>query len=165
MKHWLLILFFTFGYLSQAQDFLKGTIVDDQDNKLQGVSVYYKNTTQGVTTNKEGQFQIKHLKDNTLIIKYLGFKTQELLITNQKDIHVILEPESVHLSEVTLDNKEDPAYAIIRKAIAKKSENKSRINDYKASFYSRGAIQFKADSLFMKRIEKEFEKQLKRIFK
>lgn len=157
MKHWLLILFFTFGYLSQAQDFLKGTIVDDQDNKLQGVSVYYKNTTQGVTTNKEGQFQIKHLKDNTLIIQYLGFKTQELLITNQKDIHVILEPESVHLSEVTLDNKEDPAYAIIRKAIAKKSENKSRINDYKASFYSRGAIQFKADSLFMKRIEKEFE--------
>ncbi|HLW14548.1 MAG TPA: DUF5686 family protein, partial [Flavobacteriaceae bacterium] len=161
MKKWLFFLFLiTSSYLS-AQSLIQGNVKDELANNLEGVSVYYKNTTQGVTTNKEGNFQITRQSQGILVIQYLGYKPQELLVSEQKDWQIRLEPESVHLRQVVLDSSEDPAYAIIRKAIAKREENKNRLSSYTASFYSRGMVHAKVDTVFLKKIGEELEGDLK----
>lgn len=157
MKKWWLVIFFLSNCYLFAQEFVKGTITDEQANSLLGVSVYYKNTTQGVTTNSNGEFQINRRPKDTLVIQYLGFKSQEVVVATQKHLEVQLEPQSVQLNQVILESKEDPAYAIIRKAIAKRNDNKNRINSYEASFYSRGVVEAKVDSVFLKRIGKQKE--------
>lgn len=157
MKKWLVFLFLIFNSYLQAQSFIQGNIKDEKANSLLGVSVYYKNTTQGVTTNSNGDFQINRRPKDTLVIQYLGYKSQELIVDNHKHLEIQLEPESVHLSQVVLDSNEDPAYAIIRKAIAKRNENKNRILSYEASFYSRGIVEVKVDSVFLKRIGEKDE--------
>lgn len=157
MRNWIFFLFFLSNCYVFAQDLVQGNVKDEQENSLLGVSIYYKNTTQGVTTNRNGDFQINRQPKDTLVIQYLGYKSQELLIADQKYLEIQLIPESVHLSQVVLESNEDPAYAIIRKAIAKRNENKNRIKSYEASFYSRGIVEAKIDSVFIKRIGEQDE--------
>ena len=161
MKKWLFFLFLITSSYLHAQEFIQGNVKDEKANNLEGVSVYYKNTTQGVTTNKEGNFQITRQSQNVLVIQYLGYKSQEFLVSEQEDWQIQLEPESVHLRQVLLDSSEDPAYAIIRKAIAKREENKNRLTSYTASFYSRGMVHAKVDTVFLKKIGEELEGDLK----
>lgn len=161
MKKYLLFLFFILHSYLHAQSYIQGNIKDEQNNNLLGVSVYYKNSTHGVTTNTQGDFQIAYQEKDTLVFQYLGYKSQEYLLHHQEYLQIQLKPEAVHLTQVVLDNQEDPAYAIIRKAIAKREENKNRITAYQASFYSRGVVEAKADTVFMKRIGEEIEEEMK----
>ena len=161
MKRWLLLLFLIFNSYLHAQSFIQGIVKDEQANNLEGVSVYYKNTTHGVTTNKNGNFQITRQPEGILVIQYLGYKSQEFLMSEQEDWQIQLEPESVHLRQVVLDSSDDSAYAIIRKAIAKREDNKNRLTSYTASFYSRGMVHAKVDTVFLKKIGEELEGDLK----
>lgn len=161
MKRWLLLLFLIFNSYLHAQSFIQGIVKDEQANNLEGVSVYYKNTTHGVTTNKNGNFQITRQPEGILVIQYLGYKSQEFLVSEQEDWQIQLEPESVHLRQVVLDSSDDSAYAIIRKAIAKREDNKNRLTSYTASFYSRGMVHAKVDTVFLKKIGEDLDGNLK----
>lgn len=160
MKKCLLFLFLLTASYLHAQNFIHGNVKDEHKNNLEGVSVYYKNTTQGVTTNKEGDFQIKHQANGVLVFQYLGYKSQEYLVSEVQDWQIQLEPEFVQLIQVKLEDSEDPAYAIIRKAIAKREANKNRLTAYTASFYSRGLIDVKIDSSYVKRREKKLAEEM-----
>ena len=160
MKKYLLFVFLLYASYLQAQSYIHGKVIDEHKTNLEGVSVYYKNTTHGVTTNKEGNFQIKKQPGSILVFQYLGYKSQEFLIDEQNDWEIQLEPEFVQLTQVKLDGSEDPAYAIIRRAIAKREENKNRLNSYTASFYSRGLIDVKIDSISLKRQQKRLMEEM-----
>lgn len=158
-KRLLFLLLLSTTYL-QAQNFIHGNVIDEHKNNLEGVSVYYKNTTYGVTTNEEGHFQIKHQSGGILVFQYLGYKSQEFLVDEKSDWKIQLEPEFIQITQVKLDGSEDPAYAIIRKAIAKREENKNRVNSYTASFYSRGLVDVKIDSNSLKRQQKKLMEEM-----
>src|SRR5699024_6508508 len=143
---WLLLLLLISTSYLQSQNFIHGHVIDEHKNDLEGVSVYYKNTTHGVTTNKNGAFQIKYQSGGILVFQYLGYKSQEFLVNDKENWEIRLTPEIVHLNQVELNDVENPAYEIIKKAIAKREENKNKVNAYSASFYSRGLIEVKVDS-------------------
>lgn len=100
-------LFFGFGFLIQMnaqtnlQKIIQGKVVDSQGTPLVGVTIMVKGTSIGTVTNVDGNFTISNVPmDATLVISYVGMKTQEIPVSNRDIINVILEEESVSLEEV-----------------------------------------------------------------
>lgn len=76
---------------------VKGTVIDE-DSPLLGVNIIHKGTEVGTTTDLNGDFIFpKALKpDDILIFSYLGYETQEVVITkNTTILKVILTLDAV----------------------------------------------------------------------
>ncbi|WP_211321433.1 STN domain-containing protein, partial [Pedobacter nutrimenti] len=55
-------------------------VEDEKGEPLAGASVRVKGTNKAVVTDDKGEFTIKQLEENTvLVISYLGYKTKEIL--------------------------------------------------------------------------------------
>ncbi len=78
---------------------VKGTVHDNLGAPLPGASILVKGTNTGTQTDFDGDFTIIANSEDFLIISYLGFKTQEVLVTTTK-LNIILEEESNTLEEV-----------------------------------------------------------------
>ncbi len=82
---------------------IKGTIVDDLGVPLAGATVIVKGTTKGVTTDFDGNFELKVPNDaTTLVISYLGFVTQEVNIAGKTTLEIKMLADNLALSEVVV---------------------------------------------------------------
>ena len=82
---------------------ITGTVMDDTGAPLPGASVVAKGTTVGTTSDFDGNFEIALPEDNnTLVISYIGFKTQEIDVTDQTDIEVNMVMDAAGLEEVVV---------------------------------------------------------------
>ena len=90
--------------LSQAQErVVTGTITDANDGMgIPGVSVVVKGTTLGTSTNIDGQFTISADANSTIVLSYIGYITQELLVGDQTQLNIVLSPDTENLSEVVI---------------------------------------------------------------
>ena len=78
----------------QQQIQVSGTVVDQNDQPLPGANILAKGTTNGTQTDFDGKFSLDIADENTtLIISYLGFVTQEIVLNNQTDLTVVLIEE------------------------------------------------------------------------
>ncbi|MCO5946535.1 TonB-dependent receptor [Mucilaginibacter sp. RT5R15] len=67
---------------------IKGTVVDDKGKFLPGASVKVKGTNLGVITNAQGEFEIKNVPDDAiLMVSFVGYVTREISV--KEDIGVI----------------------------------------------------------------------------
>ncbi|UKM64837.1 TonB-dependent receptor [Flavobacteriaceae bacterium GSB9] len=114
MKNLLIILtVFLLTNLALAQNgTLTGTVKDNNQIPLFGVSVSLKNTTKGTQTNETGDFEISNLEngDYTLLISYLGFKTREIQLSVTNNQNIKLETITLYegneiLSEVIVEGE------------------------------------------------------------
>ena len=88
-----------------AQQFSKGTVVDEANLPLMGAEVYWNGTQIGVSTDDNGTFTLKRTENsNTLVISYIGYKTKAVKVTNSEALHIQLEPQSA-LEEVVVTQK------------------------------------------------------------
>ncbi|WP_127846037.1 TonB-dependent receptor [Psychroflexus aestuariivivens] len=80
MKKILLGVFLMIGIGAFAQGTVTGSVVDPQMSvPLPGVNVQLVGTTNGTTTNFDGEFLLKvNSKEGKIKISYMGFKTQEI---------------------------------------------------------------------------------------
>lgn len=84
---------------------VEGTIVGSDDKlPLPGVSVFIKGTSEGVATDLEGNFSlaIPQEQGQTLVIRYLGYLSQEIEIKGSKSLKIELEPDVQSLGEVVV---------------------------------------------------------------
>jgi len=122
MKQLVLLSFLTLFTVSiKAQSHhLKGVVKDKKGIPVPFASIFETNTNKGTSANGEGAFTFT-LPSGTheIVATAVGFKPKTVLVTlNQDDsVRIELEKESYTLQEVVIGNQEDPAYAIIRKAI------------------------------------------------
>ncbi|MEP1488845.1 MAG: TonB-dependent receptor [Algibacter sp.] len=98
-----------FPILLLSQENVSGIIVEaDEKNSpigLAGANVYWLNTSIGVVTNIDGKFKIPYEKTNTqLVISYVGFKTDTIIVTAPKYIKHALQPTS-DLDAVTIKSR------------------------------------------------------------
>ncbi len=115
----ILLAFLPAGIFSQG---VRGTIVDEQGNPLPNVSIYIPEERTGTITNINGNYEISLPGgEYDLVFQSLGFKQRTFNLTIRDtwiDIDLELEPQSYRLREVVINpSGEDPAYAIMRKAI------------------------------------------------
>jgi|APTNR8051073442_1049403.scaffolds.fasta_scaffold00032_143 outer membrane receptor for ferrienterochelin and colicin len=91
--------------LLEAQKVL-GLVVEKNaegvDEPLPGANVVWLGTSKGTTTGENGVFMIERVEGFTkLVVSYVGYKSDTILITNQTSIKVILQSDE-YLKEVTV---------------------------------------------------------------
>lgn len=140
---------------------VQGVIVDEQGQVLSFASIFVKQTESGTTANEEGRFEIG-LKPGRyeLVFQHLGRRTEVRVVEIGNEIlelHIILVPQEIVLQSVTVDaDDEDPAYSIMRRAIAKANYHRNVLDAYTARVYIKGAGQLKDYPwLAKKALEKE----------
>ena len=85
---------------------ITGTVSEkDESGKtsaVPGVAVREKGTKNGVSANISGQYSIKVKNGATLVFSAVGFLSQEVKVTNQSVIDVVLETDAKSLDEVVV---------------------------------------------------------------
>ncbi|PTX62821.1 Ca-activated chloride channel family protein [Kordia periserrulae] len=79
---------------------VSGQITDESGQPLPGAAVQLKTTTKGVTANFDGKYTIQAQLGEILIFSYVGFATQEVVVT-QKVLNVTLQ-QGKELEEVMI---------------------------------------------------------------
>src|ERR1041385_4307367 len=82
---------------------VKGSVTDAATKeKLVGVTVLIKSTSNGTATNQNGEFSISAKATDVLIIKYTGYKSLEVPIAGKTNLDIVLESTTGQLNEVVL---------------------------------------------------------------
>ncbi|MDR2222155.1 MAG: TonB-dependent receptor [Flavobacteriaceae bacterium] len=106
MKYSLVIVSFAFTSMLFAQENITGHIVDETNTAVIGASIYWKNTSTGVTSDMSGKFSIPFQPNSTLTISYVGYQTQFFDFSDKsQNIHIKLEPDT-KLEEVVINTKQ-----------------------------------------------------------
>jgi len=115
---------------------IKGVVLAGEDNSpLLGVNVAVKGSTTGVITDLEGRFTLSVPPKSTLVVSYVGYKSQEVVVNGQKDLRIVLIEDSKTLDEVVVVGygvqKKSVVTAAISKVTAQDLQNTSptRVED------------------------------------
>ncbi|AIM62032.1 membrane protein [Cellulophaga lytica] len=86
------------------QNNISGTITEQGTGfPIPGVSIIIKNTIKGVVSDFDGNYTINNVPENAILqFSYLGYVTQEIKITNQQTLNVILTEDVSKLDEVVV---------------------------------------------------------------
>ncbi|SDF19160.1 Secretin and TonB N terminus short domain-containing protein [Pricia antarctica] len=88
---------------SFLQHSVSGSVTDSSGQPLPGASIVEKGTTNGVTTDFDGNFSIDVTDlDATLEISYVGFATKEVAINGQTNLLISLQEGAANLDEVVV---------------------------------------------------------------
>lgn len=125
---------------------LKGRITD----KASGQAIPFatvlvsQNQSLGTTCNEDGNFSLsfQSLGEYNLIVRAIGYKAEQRLVRiedSKSELNVALAEENYTTSTVEIiARKEDPAYAIIRKAMEKRATYLKEEPAYQAKVYLKG---------------------------
>lgn len=97
------LLFFALCSSTYAQMVIKGKVTDPNGEPLPGVNITEKGTSNGKVSDAEGNYSIT-VKGENSVLSYLfvGYKTYEQKVMNQKVINVVLKSELSELDEVVV---------------------------------------------------------------
>ncbi|MEX0274461.1 MAG: SusC/RagA family TonB-linked outer membrane protein, partial [Flavobacteriaceae bacterium] len=90
-----------FFQVAMAQT-VSGTVSDDSGMPLPGVNVVEKGTTNGASTDFDGNYQISVSGGATLVFSSLGYATQEVAVNNRSSLNVTLAEDASQLDEVVV---------------------------------------------------------------
>ncbi len=96
---------------AQAQNILKGHVFEQTKNNklipLIGANVYWAGTTIGTTTDPNGEFNLRELPPlpAKLVVRYIGFQTDTLLINEPGIVKAVLQ-KAVDLKEVSIEGRQ-----------------------------------------------------------
>ncbi len=93
-----IVTFFCFGFLS-AQQTVTGT-VSDATGPLPGVNVLERGTSNGTTTDFDGNYSLEVNDDAVLIFSYISYQTQEIAVNNRSVVDVNMVADSQALDDV-----------------------------------------------------------------
>lgn len=91
-----------------AQTEVSGKIVDTNNEPLPGASVIEKGTSNGTTTDFDGNFKLNVAGNATLIVSFTGFETQEVKVNGKNNLTITLN-EGLQLEEVVITGSRTPA--------------------------------------------------------
>lgn len=95
------LLFFSLWSFAQTS-VVKGTVTDEKGEPLVGVNVVIKGTTNGIITDVNGKYQLYAGPGSTLSFSFIGYKTQDIPVGNQKEINVKLLADNLQVEEVVV---------------------------------------------------------------
>ena len=97
------IVFLLFGAVTISAQTIKGKVTDSSGEALSFMNVVEKGTTNGTTTDENGEFSLNVQKlPTTISVSSLGFKTAEKNISNTSYLTIVLQEDNLALDEVVL---------------------------------------------------------------
>ena len=86
-----------------VQQSVSGTVTDANDAPLPGASIVEKGTTNGVTTDFDGNFSLGLADGNAvLVVSYIGFATKEVALSGQSTVNISLDESAAALDEIVV---------------------------------------------------------------
>lgn len=79
-----------------------GVVTDDMDEPLIGASVQIKGSTNGVTTNIDGEYTMTVPSNSTLVVSYVGYDPQEIKVNGRSEINIKMTSNTTALEEVVV---------------------------------------------------------------
>lgn len=128
--------------LSYSQSF-KGTVTDDAGNPVPYAALYLREIKSGLTTDEHGRFHTK-LPDGqyTCDVSSLGYVSREFSFRMSHQDYVkdiVLAERTYTLPEINITKGgEDPAYGVMRRAIARAPYHLTQVKGYTAGTYLKG---------------------------
>ncbi|MBE9468376.1 MAG: carboxypeptidase-like regulatory domain-containing protein [Bacteroidetes bacterium] len=146
----------TTGVYSQTKEFgnkvtsqgFKGVVRDEAGKLVPFVVVFVKELTRGTTTDASGCYSFKMPEGSyNIIIKHLSYKTQtiklNILANKFSTIDITLKPQSFQIPDIRVSaKKEDPAYYVMRRAMAMSQYYLKQVSYYDCRVYLKGTAFF-----------------------
>lgn len=95
-----LMVMMTLGMWAQSLTVTGVVMAQDEPDPVIGANVMVKGTTNGTITDFDGNFSLSAKTGDVLQISFMGYKTQEVKVSNAGPIRVTLVPDNVQLQEV-----------------------------------------------------------------
>ncbi len=114
----LLMLLVFASSVAMAQRVVTGTVLDEYDVGLPGVSVLVKGTTTGTATDIDGKFSLNVPNDQAvLVFSFIGYAKIEQVVGNRSVVNVKMKPDEQTLTELvvtgyTIDSRRETTGAI-----------------------------------------------------
>ncbi len=79
-----------------------GTVVDEKGEPVIGASIRIKGTQNGTQTDIDGKYALEVPANATLIVSYIGYKTQEVAVNGATTLDIQLQLEAHQIEEVVV---------------------------------------------------------------
>jgi hypothetical protein len=160
MKQIVLSLFALFCSITVSAQVLKGKIVSVGGEPISNATVYVHEITSGIVADEQGRFQIK-LKTGTYTCetRSIGFESQTKSVevkSDGADIQITLAVKPLRLNEVIVTpSKENPAYQVMRHAIARAPFHLYQVSGFTSENYLKGSAKIEKIPGLMKMMIKD----------
>src|SRR5690554_3939213 len=98
----LLAFFFIMPFALISQVLVKGTIVDESNEPLPGVTIVVQGTTRGTYSDLDGKYEIKAEPSETLVYSMIGMISQTHIVGERTTINITLSVDATSLEEVVV---------------------------------------------------------------
>jgi len=127
----LMMLLLTYSSSFAQTGEVTGTIIDANDKStIPGASILIKGTVMGTTSDINGVFRLSVKPNTTLVISFVGYKTQEVVVQPNTNIEVILNFEVTALEELV----------VIGYGVQKKSDRTGAVQSITAAEMNSGVL-------------------------
>ncbi|MDO7851481.1 SusC/RagA family TonB-linked outer membrane protein [Hymenobacter convexus] len=97
---------------------ISGRVTDEKGAGLPGVTVLVKGTSLGTTTGPDGSFALTAPDNATLVLSFVGYKTQEIAMGTQATFAVQLANDAAELDEIVVTGYQTQKKADLTGAVA-----------------------------------------------
>lgn len=87
---------------SEKKRVIKGRIIDNAGEPVIGATIQVKGGTNGAIADIDGNFSLEVDGDVTLLVSYIGMKTEEISTRGKQVLNVVLREDAVSIDEVVV---------------------------------------------------------------
>lgn len=109
--------------IEQNKKQISGIITDTQKEPIIGANVIEKGTTNGTITDFDGKFSLDVSENTTLQITYIGYLSQEIKVSGQSSVNIILQEDTKSLEELIVVGYGTQKRSNVTTAVASVSED------------------------------------------
>jgi iron complex outermembrane receptor protein len=109
---------------------IQGTVLDDENKPMAGVTIRLKGGKIGAVSNMEGHFSINAAANSTLLFSTVGYQTEEVAINNQTNLKVMMRVDAQLMDEVV----------VVGYGAVKKSDLTGSVSALKTKDFNKGVV-------------------------
>ena len=134
-------------FYNVSAQIVTGRIVNEQDEPVPYATIFIKELKEGTITNAGGHFRIQAPRGTYhFVFRSLGYLQEEKQVNINADsirLDLVMQRQEFEIKEVLVfPGKEDPAYYIVRRAMAKAAFYREKIKHYEADLYIKSNFTF-----------------------
>jgi len=81
---------------------VSGKVTDSSGETVIGANVVEKGTTNGISTDENGNFTLQVGPNAVIVVSYIGYSTQEITVGSQTSFNIVLKEDNLALDEVVV---------------------------------------------------------------
>jgi TonB-linked SusC/RagA family outer membrane protein len=86
----------------QADKRITGTVIDSKGEPIIGANISEKGTKNGTASDVDGRFSLQINPGAVLVITYIGYTSQEIVVGDQTNLNITLSEDNLSLEEVVV---------------------------------------------------------------